>query len=467
MSHPLPAVGAVAAQAAPPQAWTAHDSQLLTALVVGIAIVVVLITWLKLHPFLSLAVGSAALGAIAGMPLTDLAETFTEGLGSTVGEVGLLVALGAMLGKLLTDTGGADQIVDTVLRHTPDRRLPWAMLLVAALLGLPMFLEVGVVLLIPIVMMVVQRSQQSVLRVGIPTLAGLSILHGLVPPHPGPLVAVETLGVDLGLTLVLGVVVAIPTAIVAGPLFGSWIARRIDLAPATHLLGDSSQRQGARRPGFALSVAMLLLPVALMLCKSVAELALTEDTPAYDVLDTVGTPVVAMMLTVLVAALLLGRAARLGRAPLADVLGGALPSVAGIILIIGAGGGLKETLTETGVDRMITDLAQGAHLAPLVLAWLIAVGIRVATGSATVATTTAAGMVAPLVAGLDPVHGALIALAIGSGSLFFSHVNDAGFWMVKEYFGMTVGQTLRSWSVMETILSVLSFAIIGALDLLL
>lgn len=459
MIHPAHRAPSTLLAAAPP-AWSQHDTRLLLAAVAGVAVIVLLISWLKLHPFLSLAVGSATLGLAAGLPLTKIASTFTKGLGSTVGDVGLLVALGAMLGKLLTDTGGADRIVETVLRHASGRRLPWAMLLIAALLGLPLFMEIGIVLLIPIVMMVVARSEQPVLRIGIPTLAGLSILHGLVPPHPGPLVAVQTLHVDLGLTLALGVLVAIPTAIVAGPLFGSMISKRIPLSPSTNLLGSTREPLGQRRPGFAISVAMLLLPVVLMLGKSLADLVLAKSSTAYKVLDTLGTPAVALMLTVLVAALVLGRAARIGRNELSDLLSGALPSVAGIILIIGAGGGFKEALVSSGVGKTITDLAAGAHIAPVVLGWLIAVGIRVATGSATVATITSAGIVAPLVTGLDPVHGALVALAIGAGSLFFSHVNDAGFWMVKEYFGMTVGQTLRSWSVMETILSVFAFAVV-------
>ncbi|SFS33018.1 gluconate:H+ symporter [Saccharopolyspora flava] len=441
--------------------WSAQDTRLLSAAVAGIAVIVVLISWAKLHPFLSLALGATTLGVVAGMPFGDLVDTFTEGLGKTVGDVGLLVALGAMLGKLLTDSGGADRVVETVMRRTTDKTLPWAMVFIAALLGLPMFFEVGVVLLVPVVVMVAARTEQPMLKVGIPALAGLSILHGLVPPHPGPLAAVDALHVDLGLTLALGVVVAIPTAIVAGPVFGSFIAKRVDLPPATHLLGSTPQREEqAHRPSFFAAVAMLLLPVVLMLCKSVADLTLAEGTLGYTILDTIGTPVVAMMLTVLIAIVVLGRGARFSRNRLSEVVGGSLPAIAGIILIVGAGGGFKQTLVDSGVNDVITDVAAGASLSPLVLGWLIAVGIRVATGSATVATISAAGMVAPLVAGLPPAQGALVALAIGSGSLFLSHVNDAGFWLVKEYFGMTVGQTLKTWSAMETILSVVSFAVI-------
>ncbi|GAA4890044.1 gluconate:H+ symporter [Saccharopolyspora cebuensis] len=450
--------------------WTGHDTRLLLAAVTGIAVIVLLISWAKLHPFLSLALGAAALGLVAGMPISDLVETFTGGVGSTVGDVGLLVALGAMLGKLLTDTGGADEIVETVLRRTTDKTLPWAMVFIAALLGLPLFFEVGVVLLVPIVVMVASRAKQPMLKIGIPALAGLSVLHGLVPPHPGPLAAVDSLGVDLGLTLALGIVVAIPTAVVAGPVFGSFIAKRVELPPATHLLGGGTDEPAedsdtpVRRPSFWTAVAMLLLPVVLMMGKSVADLVLAEGGIAYLVLDTVGTPVVALLLTVLIALVVLGRGARLGRAKLSDIVGGSLPAIAGIILIVGAGGGFKETLVESGVNDMIIDVASGTNLSPLVLGWLIAVGIRVATGSATVATISAAGMVVPLVAGLDPAQGALVALAIGSGSLFLSHVNDAGFWLVKEYFGMSVGQTLKTWSAMETLISVVSFVVILGLS---
>ncbi|KAA5831217.1 gluconate:H+ symporter [Saccharopolyspora hirsuta] len=458
-------LAAVLAQAPQAGAWTANDTRLLTAALAGIAVIVVLISWAKLHPFLSLALGATTLGVVAGMPFGDLVSTFTEGLGKTVGDVGLLVALGAMLGKLLTDTGGAEQIVETVLRRTTNRTLPWAMVFIAALLGLPMFFEVGVVLLVPVVVMVASRAEQPMLRIGIPALAGLSILHGLVPPHPGPLAAVDALNVDLGITLALGVVVSIPTAIIAGPVFGSFIAKRVQLPPATHLLGKSSTETAPeKRPSFFAAVAMLLLPVVLMLGKSVADLLLAEDTFGYRVLDTIGKPVVAMMLTVLIAIVVLGTGARFSRNRLSEVVGGSLPAIAGIILIVGAGGGFKQTLVDSGVNTMITDLASGAHLSPLVLGWLIAVGIRVATGSATVATISAAGMVAPMVMGLPPAQGALVALAIGSGSLFLSHVNDAGFWLVKEYFGMTVGQTLKTWSAMETLLSVVSFGVILGLS---
>ncbi|MFC7345072.1 gluconate:H+ symporter [Saccharopolyspora griseoalba] len=442
--------------------WSAHDTRLLTAAIAGIAVIVLLISWAKLHPFLSLALGATTLGVVAGMPFGDLVDTFTEGLGSTVGDVGLLVALGAMLGKLLTDSGGAERVVETVLARTTRKTLPWAMVFIASLLGLPMFFEVGVVLLVPVVVMVAARSQQPVLRIGIPALAGLSVLHGLVPPHPGPLAAVDALHVDLGLTLALGIVVAIPTAIVAGPVFGAYIAQRVELPPATHLLGSEAPgaEQREHRPSFLASVAMLLLPVVLMLCKSVADLTLAENSLGYAILDTIGTPVVAMMLTVVIAIVVLGTGARFSRDEASGVVGSSLPAIAGIILIVGAGGGFKQTLVDSGVNEMITDLATGAHLSPLILGWLIAVGIRIATGSATVATISAAGMVAPMVMGLPPAQGALVALAIGSGSLILSHVNDAGFWLVKEYFGMSVGQTLKTWTAMETLLSLVSFAVI-------
>jgi len=388
---------------------------------------------------------------------------------------------------------------------------------VAALIGLPLFFEVGVVLLVPIVVLVSIRSRINLLVIGIPALAGLSVLHGLVPPHPGPLVAIDALKADLGTTLALGLIIAIPTVILAGPVFGSIISRyvvidtprsvlpehelagagapaRADLAPGEDLVdpGTPAARSGQggshaggstaggttsgapssgatssaatasagttaparRRPDVVPTVLTMLLPIVLMLLRAVAEVALDPDSTLAKVLIVAGTPVIALLAGVLVAMFTLGARVGMNRGEISASLGGALPGIAGILLIVAAGGGFKQTLIDAGVGEMVGKAAQGASLSPLVLGWLVAVGIRLATGSATVATITAAGIVAPLASTLDKPGVALLALAIGAGSLFFSHVNDAGFWLVKEYFGMTVGQTLKTWSVMETIIAV-------------
>ncbi|MEV6304788.1 gluconate:H+ symporter [Actinoplanes sp. NPDC051861] len=476
----------------------AGTGQLVLAAVLAIAAVVLLIAWAKWHPFLALIGGSAVLGLVAGAAPGATVDSFTTGLGNTVGSVGLLIALGSMIGALLAESGGADGIVNRIVNGVSGAALPWAMAGVAALIGLPLFFEVGVVLLVPIVLLAARRTDVGLLRLGIPALAGLSVLHGLVPPHPGPLVAIASLNADLGLTLMLGLICAIPTVIIAGPVFGNFIAKRVPLSvpPVLAAVGErpgsgpaggqdfvdrddlvnpgagdpaelvDQQITGRRRdPGFWPAVLTVLLPVVLMLARGIAELVLVEDTPLRNALEVAGDPVVALLAGVLLAMWTLGHRAGFDRRETSAVLGGALPPIAGILLIVAAGGGFKQVLIDAGVGNVIADAARDANINALVLGFLVAVGIRVATGSATVATITAAGIVAPLATTLSTPEVSLLALAIGAGSLFFSHVNDAGFWMVKEYFGMTVGQTIKTWSVMETIISVVGFACVMLLSL--
>jgi GntP family gluconate:H+ symporter len=452
--------------------WTGHDTRLVVAGLLGIAVIVVLISQFKVHAFLALLLGSLVLGLVGGVPLTKLVDSFASGFGATAASVGALIALGSMLAQLLADSGGAEQIVDTILRRSGARALPWAMALIAALIGLPMFFEVGLVLLIPVILLVAQRSRQPLILVGIPALAGLSVLHGLVPPHPGPLVAISSLKADLGITLAFGLLVAIPTVIVAGPLFGRVAARWVPASPPEHLLADwhtpaetATGEDGQRRPSFPVTVLTVLLPVLLMLGKAVADIALGKSSAPRQFLDFVGAPLMALLIAVLVAMFTLGRPAGFDRGRLSSSIASSLPPIAGILLIVAAGGGFKQVLIDAGIGNVIVGLAQGAHFSPLVLGWLVAVAIRVATGSATVATVSASGIVAPLAVGLSPTHAALLVLAVGGGSLFFSHVNDAGFWMVKEYFGMRVGQTIKSWSIMETVISVVSLGCVLLLGL--
>ncbi|MFE0460721.1 GntP family permease [Kitasatospora sp. NPDC058965] len=460
--------------AAPPALPHTHsDGRLLVAVLLGIGAVVLLISKLKLHPFLALTLGSGLLAAVAGAPFDKLTSSFVSGFGATVASVGLLIGLGAMLGKLLADSGGANTIADTVLARATPRSLPWAMALIAALLGLPLFFEVGVVLLIPIVLVVARRGNVPVLRVGIPALAGLSVLHGLVPPHPGPLVAVDALKADLGTTLALGLLVAVPTLVVAGPLFARVAERWVGplplpgLAGDTGTAGDAGERPG-RAPAFGAVLATILLPVVLMLGKALADVVVDDPAdPVQRVLDFIGSPLVALLAAVLLGMVTLGRAAGFDRGRISDTVARSLGPVAGIVFIVGAGGGFKQTLVDVGVGDAVSHWAGELHIPALLLGWLIAVLIRLATGSATVATITAAGIVAPLAAGMSGTHAALLVLAVGSGSLFFSHVNDAGFWLVKEYFGMDVGQTVKSWSVMETVISVVAIALILPLSLVL
>jgi gluconate:H+ symporter, GntP family len=435
------------------------DGLLIAAALLGIVATVLLISALRVHPFLALIFGSAVLGAVARMPAARIVDSFVGGVGSTVGSVGLLIALGAMIGALLADSGGADLVVDRVVSDVPIRSLPWAVAGVAALIGLPLFFEVGVVLLVPLILLVARRVEVPLMKIGIPALAGLSVLHGLVPPHPGPLVAIAALKADMGLTLAFGLIIAVPTVIIAGPVFGSVVSRivHVDRAalPADCVPADAAL---ATRTRFGSTVLTMTLPVVLMLLRAAGELLLPAASRARVALDVAGTPIVAMLAGVVVAMFTLGAASGMSRRHVSDSIAGSLPPIAAILLIVAAGGGFKQTLIDAGVGAVVGRAAQGIGISPLILGWLAAVGIRLATGSATVATITAAGIVAPLAAGMDRPAVALLVLAIGSGSLFFSHVNDAGFWLVKEYFGLSIADTLKSWSVMETIISVVGLA---------
>ncbi|MEV0665762.1 GntP family permease [Actinomadura luteofluorescens] len=456
----------------------ASSGRLVPAALAGIALIVVLITYFKVHPFLSLTLGSLLVGIIAGLPVADTVDAFVKGFGDTAAGVGALIAFGAMFGKLLADSGGADQIVDTIIGRTGRRFLPWAMALVGALIGLPMFFEIGLVLLVPVILLVARRAQMSIIAVGIPALAGLSAMHGLVPPHPGPLVAIDNLKADLGLTLALGIVVALPTIALSGPVFARFASRWVDVpAPELYVTGaderdtaaattkDHADTEPRRRPSFPVTLCTVLLPVVLMLGKAVADIALDEGGRVRTVLDNLGTPLVALIIAVVVAMFTFGRGSGMDREAVASSLAGSLPPIAGPLLIVAAGGGFKQTLVDTGIGDLVADWVKDSDLSVLFLAWLVAVLIRLATGSATVATVTAAGILAPLATTLDSGQTSLLVLAIGAGSLFFSHVNDAGFWLVKEYFGLSVGQNIRTWSLMETAISVCGLVFVLLLNL--
>ncbi|MEU4274987.1 gluconate:H+ symporter [Streptomyces tanashiensis] len=460
-------VETLAADAAEP-ITSAGNAQLGIAVLAGIAVIVLLITKFKLHAFLALTIGSLALGAFAGAPLADTIKSFSTGLGNTVAGVGVLIALGAILGKLLADSGGADQIVDTILAKTGKRAMPWAMVLIASVIGLPLFFEVGIVLLIPVVLMVARRGNYSLMRIGIPALAGLSVMHGLIPPHPGPLVAIDAVGANLGVTLALGLVVAVPTVIIAGPVFSKYAARWVDIQAPESMIPARPSEDLEKRPGFGATVATILLPVVLMLVKALVDIVVDDpENGVQKVTDVIGSPLIALLAAVIVGMFTLGRAAGFTKERLNSTVEKSLAPIAGILLIVGAGGGFKQTLIDIGVGQMILDFSKNWSIPALLLAWLIAVAIRLATGSATVATISAAGLVAPLAEGMSTGEVSLLVLAIGAGSLFFSHVNDAGFWLVKEYFGMNVGQTIKTWSVMETIISVVGIVFVLLLSLVL
>ncbi|WP_144162584.1 GntP family permease [Paraburkholderia sp. BCC1885] len=453
-----------------------HGSLLLIYAVIAIAALILLITRYKVYPFLVLIIVSLLLGLIAGMPMGTIVKSFETGNGNTLGHIAIVVGLGTMLGKMMAESGGAERIATTLIDKFGEKHIHWAMMLVAIIVGLPVFFEVGFVLLIPIAFNVAKRTGKSLLLIGLPMIAGLSVVHGLIPPHPAAMLAVQAYHADIGKTIAYGLIVGVPCAIVAGPLFALLVSRYIKLPEnnplAAQFLGsagqdkDKAKEQATKRelPGFGITLFTILLPVILMLIGSWANLLFAPKTLPNDLLQFIGNSDVALLIAVLVSFWTFGAKRGFNREQIQKFCGECLAPIAGITLIVGAGGGFGRVLMDSGISKEIVNAATAAHLSPLVFAWCVAALIRLATGSATVAMTTACGIVAPIAAaGGAQVRPELLVLATGSGSLIFSHVNDGGFWLIKEYFGMTVGQTFKTWSLLETIISLMGLGLTFAL----
>ena len=434
--------------------------QLLIYAAVAIVALVVLIARYKLNPFVTLVLVSLALGVSVGMPMGGIVKAFETGVGNTLGHIALVVALGTMLGKMMAESGGAERIAHTVIAAFGERRVHWAMAVIAFIVGIPVFFEVGFVLLVPIAFTVAKRTGTNMVLVGIPMVAGLSVVHGLVPPHPAALIAVTAYNADIGRTIAYALLVGLPTAAVAGPLFGKLVSRYVVPDPNNPLMEELAE-QGKPRdlPSFAVTLFTILLPVALMLIGRWADLFTPPKSLANDLLRLAGNSVVALLIALLVSFWTLGRARGFDRNTILKFTNDCLGPIAAVTLVVGAGGGFGRILMDSGVSNAVVGLAMGAHLSPLLLGWLVAALIRVATGSATVAMTTACGIVAPIVAQAGGVSPELMVLATGAGSLILSHVNDGGFWLVQEYFGLTVPQTFRTWTVCETIISVMALVL--------
>jgi GntP family gluconate:H+ symporter len=442
------------------------DTFLLLDALVAIIGLIVLITRFRLHPFIALTIASGFLGLTSGMPVALVMKSYQDGFGGVLGFVGIVLALGTMLGKLMAESGGADQIARTLVNAFGQQKVHWAMMIAAFLVGIPLFFEIGFVLLIPLVFIVARRTGVPLLKVGIPLLAGLSVVHGMVPPHPGPLLAIGIFGADIGKTIFYGLIVGVPTAVIAGPLFGNLISKYVRPEPSPELMsqlaGDSEARE---LPGFGITLVTVLLPVFLMLLKAFADIAFDEKAMFRQWMDLIGHPITALLAALLLALYSFGVARGFTSKQILSFVDDSLAPTAAIVIIIGAGGGFKQMLVASGVGNAIGQMALQAQVSPILLAWLVAAVIRIATGSATVATITGAGIVAPLATMIPGVNRELLVLATGAGSLILSHVNDAGFWLVKQYFNMTVVETFKTWTVMETIVSVVGIIFIMALSM--
>jgi GntP family gluconate:H+ symporter len=443
-----------------------HNASLLLAMAVGVVALIVSVARFKLNAFVALILASLFVGLCSGMKLGDVVRSFTEGVGAVLGSIAIVVGLGTILGKLLAESGGAEVIASTLIRALGEKRLHWATLLIALIVGIPVWFTVGLVLLIPIIFTLIKETKLPLLYLGIPLLAGLSVAHALVPPHPGPMAAIELFRADAGKTILYALIVGFPTAVVCGPVFGKFIAKRVQVEPGGIAMQLTQKTERKSSPAFALTLVTILLPVFLMLLATVADISLNKQSFLREWSDFVGSPTVAMLIGVLFAFYSFGAARGFNRERLSKFAEESLGPVALVLLVVGAGGGFSKVLINSGAGDAMAALAQGKNISPLVFGWLVAALIRIATGSATVAITTAAGIMTPIVAKLPGTHLELVIVAMGAGSGILSHLNDGGFWFVKEYFNMTVPQTLKTWTVMVTIKSVVALLLALALNAL-
>ena len=426
---------------------------------VSIAALVVLIARFKVHPFLAFLLTSILAGLLLGMPLTEIPASIEKGVGSTLGQLLGIVCIGAMFGKLIAQSGAAQKIAAVLMGAFGTRHITWALMFTGLIVGIPLFYNVGFVLLVPLIFSVVYRSKLPAVYLGVPLLAALSVTHGFLPPHPAPTAMVPIFNANMSTTLIYGLIVGVPAMVLAGPVFATRL-RHFHSKPLQLFVPQDLPDE--QLPGAFNSFAVALLPVAVIACSAALPAPTANESSGLLFLRFVTNPLIVMLFALIVATFTLGihRGMKLGE--LTDHYSSAVKDIAVILLIVAGAGALKQIFVDTGVSEDLSTALEGLPVNPLFLGWLISTLIRVSLGSATVAGLTAAGIMAPVVTatGADPN---LMILAIGAGSLMFSHVNDSGFWMFKEYFNLSLKETLLSWSMMETIVGVVG--IVGVLGL--
>lgn len=427
----------------------------LVILALGIVLLFLLIVKCKLNSFLSLLIVSMTIALAEGLPLGKVIPSIEAGVGGTLGHLALVISFGAMLGKLMADSGGAQRIATTLIDKFGREHVKWALCITGFVVGIALFYEVGLVLLIPIVFTVAKSADLPLLEVGVPMTAALSVTHCFLPPHPGPTAISVLYNADIGLTLLYGIIIAIPAVIISGPILYKTMK---DLHPAIPE-GLSSEKTFSEdeMPGFGISLFTALIPVFLMAVASIAKLVCPKESMVNIVMDFIGNPDMALFIAVAVAIYTFG----IGRGKeISDVMKSieqGVLAVAMILLVVGGGGAFKQVLVDSGVGQYIAQLAENAPFSPLILAWFVASVIRAAVGSATVAGLTTAGIMAPIVA-VTNVSPELMVLATGAGSVNFGPPNDPGFWMFKEFYGLTIRETIRTWCVMECVIGVCGIA---------
>ena len=424
----------------------------LVILALGIILLFFLIVKVKMNSFLSLLLVCVLLAFGEGLPLDKIFPTIQKGLGATLGGLTIVVGFGAILGKLMADSGGAQRIATTLINMFGRNNVRWAVCLTGFIVGIALFYEIGFVLLIPLIFTIAKSADIPLLEVGMPMVAALSVTHGFLPPHPGPTAISVLFNADIGLTLVYGILIGIPTVILAGPLLYNTVKDiKTDIPEGLHNDKEFTEEE---MPSFGVSIFTALVPVILMAATAIGKMMnLPKTSTIMVILNFIGDPSVALTISIIIAFYTFGFARSKSMKDIMATSEKAILTVAMILFVVGAGGALKQVLIDSGVGTYIGELVMQVNVSPLVLAWLIAVVIRIAVGSATVAAMTAGGIVAPLIP-LTGVSPELMVIAVGAGSVFFSPPNDPGFWLFKEFFGLSVKQTLRSWCMVETVIAV-------------
>lgn len=441
-------------------------TSLILLLVVTVGILLFLVMKVKLHAFISLLIVSLFMGVATKMPLGDIVNSMVSGMGGTLGFLATVIGLGAMFGAMLEISGGAEKLARTFLKAFGEEKASWAMLLAGFLVSIPVFFDVGFIILVPLVYALAKSSKKSVLVFGIPLLAGLAVTHAFVPPTPGPIMVAELVGADIGKVILYGIICGIPAAIIAGPLWGHYIGGKImaEVPEYMEVNNNVIEAKEHELPGFGSIMFLIIFPIVLILLNTATTAMLPEGNTMRSIFSFIGHPIVALIIACLLSFVILGRFKGLSMEDIQSVSNAALNSTGLIILVTGAGGVFKQVLVDSGIGDAVGKAFSTLSLSPIILAFIIAVVVRISAGSATVSMATAAAIVAPIIQGTS-VEPALVVIAIAAGSTAFSHVNDSGFWLVNRYFGLSTKDTLRSWTVMETLIGLTGLVVALILSL--
>ncbi|WP_430786483.1 GntP family permease [Virgibacillus flavescens] len=434
--------------------------------VFGVGLLLFLVIKVNLQAFLALLVVSYIVGLLAGMSPTEIFEAVQAGMGGTVGEIAVIIGVGAMFGEILKASGGAERLALTLMNKFGEKRVNWALMLTGFIISIPVFLDVAFVILVPILYSLAKKTGKSLLFYGIPLLAGLAVTHSFVPPTPGPIAVSSLLGANIGWVILFGLMAGIPAAIIAGPIFGTYISKKIHVEVPKLMLQNMAEDAKNKTydkelPSFGMIAALILLPLILILLNTFGGVLLEEGSTLYSILTFIGNPGVALTITALLTFYLLGTRRGYKRTEIQEIATKALEPAGIIILITGAGGVFGQVLVETGIGEVLASSMSDLNMPILVFAFLVASVIRIAQGSATVAMVTTASLIVPVIdsLGIEGPMLALLVITIASGATIASHVNDSGFWMVNRFFGMSEKDTLKSWTVMETIIALVGFSV--------